>query len=120
AIATAAVEHDGRVALRNRRLDVALDDALAEMARPGQPAALPLVLLADVDQVKRLAGLLHRPHLADAHLADAVPCGLDQAEEPRGMLHGAALASASSRVDPGSAPQQRGFAGGVRCARRKV
>src|SRR6185436_10776496 len=57
AVVAVAVEHDGRLLVRERLLDLAFDRAAAQMVRAGQVAPGPLGLLADVNQDVALAGL---------------------------------------------------------------
>src|SRR5262249_46029960 len=107
---------DRGVVVRDGSLDVALDDPLAEVARAGKMTAPPLVLLADVDELERLSGLLHRPDLVDAHLADPGPRRLDQAKKAGSVLHAVRVASGRLAVDPRR--RARGFARAAGCARR--
>src|SRR5262249_46213693 len=52
AVAAAAVQDDVGVELRDEALDVALDDALAQVRGAREAAKLPLVVLADIEQVQ--------------------------------------------------------------------
>src|SRR5262249_10347259 len=85
--ATPTVEDDVRVVVGNRLLDVALDDALAEVRRPPHAATLPLTVFAHVDQVKLLARFLSTPDLLRRGLADALLALRDQPEKSGCMLH---------------------------------
>src|SRR6266481_1409184 len=85
--AAAAVEHQVGVVVGHGLLDVPLDDALAEVARAGEVAAAPLLLLAYVDELYRGARGAHALDVGDGDLADAPPGIGDQREEGRRVLH---------------------------------
>src|SRR5262249_39591255 len=85
--AAAAVEDEVARLFRHRPLDVPLDDALAEVARAGQVAAAPFLLLADVDQRDGVFRLPHPLDVVNRDLADTPPGVVDEAEEPRRVLH---------------------------------
>src|SRR5687767_5725444 len=84
AVAAAAVEDQlGRV-VRDLALDVALDDAAPDVPGAGGVAALPLVVLAHVDEARALA---HPPERAlDVHLAHARRGLADYLQEPFAVL----------------------------------
>src|SRR5262245_12576857 len=68
----AAVEDERRRLVRERRLDVALDDALAQVDGAGDALLLPLVVLTRVDEHELLAILHAAQVLFDRDLADAL------------------------------------------------
>src|SRR5205085_8240684 len=82
-----AVEDEVRAAVRHGCLDVALEDALAEMARAGEMPATELLPLAHVDDGDRLARRPHALHVVDRQLADAGAGVVDQTEEAGRVLH---------------------------------
>src|SRR6185503_2493773 len=87
AIAAAAVKNERAAEIGDFGLDVALDDAFAEMNGAREVPGRELALLAYVDQVEVLASVEHRFHAVDVHLAHAHACFVDELLETRGMLH---------------------------------
>src|SRR5262249_36435160 len=106
--------------VRGGALDVALDDPLAEMPRAREMAALPLLALAHVDQVERVARREAAVDVVDRQLADATAGGVDPTEEAGRRLHGHSRwkkwRMPWSRCDFRSAAR-RALASAVRCSR---
>jgi hypothetical protein len=86
--ATAAVEDDLRVLVRDGRLDVALEDASSEMARAGGMIASVLFVLADIDELERFTPIETRLHVADGALTNARLRIVHELQETRTVLHG--------------------------------
>src|SRR5262249_32891758 len=84
--AAAAVQDDLGADVGDALLDVAFEDALAEVDRPRQVVPGVLALLADVDKAELLAAIEAGLDLLDRRFADALPGVLDQLQETRGMV----------------------------------
>src|SRR5688500_15322239 len=95
AVAAAAVEDELGGVVGEGRLYVALDDAAPHVPGAERVAALPLVVLAHVDEDR---APFHPPaRLFDAHLADARARLPDQFEEPFAVIH--TLSASPRRFD---------------------
>src|ERR1700687_3603659 len=79
--AAAAIQDDPGGAVFNGALDVALNDALAEMLCAWQVAVRPFTLFAHVDEMKGLAAVEHGVDVVDADFADPTFCLLDETEK---------------------------------------
>src|SRR5712691_2543810 len=73
-----AVEHQRRGLVRHGLLDVALDDALAEVNRAGEVAARPLAFLTHVHEREFFAGVEPAFHLSELPLLYARLCVIDE------------------------------------------
>ena len=91
--ATAAIEEEFSVRARITGLDIALYDALAEVAGTRQMTLGPLALLADINQVKGTPLILPAFYLVHIGLGDLATDGLDQSEETGTVLHKGSLLS---------------------------
>src|SRR5207244_4862423 len=95
--AAAAVEDDLGVPIRDRLLDVALDDTLREVERAASVALRPLPILAHVDQVESLARLLPAVDLLGRRLTDACLGVGDEPEKTRRVLHRSSPTTSAGR-----------------------
>ncbi len=107
----AAIAENARLGIRDTLLDIALDNALAEMNRAGSVAGMPFAFLANVDQID--AGLLGFDiRVMNGNFFDAIFCIIDQFKELRAVQHGT---NSLAQIHPGSSTDvKRDAKGGFR------
>src|SRR5262249_54971553 len=98
-----AVQNDLGVTVRDRLLDVALDDPLREMDGAAGVALLPLAVLAHVDEVEPASRLLTALDLLRSRLLDARLRVGDERQECGRMLHRQQLGRDTARTTSAAA-----------------
>src|SRR5206468_3848030 len=83
----ATIQNDLSVRVRNTLLDVALDDAFAQMNGAGKMPLRPLVVLANVHEDEFFTRVGTALHVGHVGFLDLFLCFVDQLEELRRMRH---------------------------------
>src|SRR6185295_9097111 len=91
--------------IRYRFFNIAFDDSLAQMNRALRPAFLPLVVLANIDQVKWLARFLLVANIFGSVLANPALGIVDYLQKPWRMIHHSLLGGLVYDSQPNSRPQ---------------
>jgi hypothetical protein len=73
-VPASAIQHDRLLRIRQHRFNIPLNDALAEVNRPGRMVLRIFIIFADVDEMKPFGTIQPGLHVGDGTFVHTPPC----------------------------------------------